>query len=33
VTAAEEQYLWQHIDKQDTFSTVARFDPELLPDA
>src|SRR5215510_8953468 len=32
VSAAEEEYLWQHLDRSDTFSTARVFDPTEIPD-
>ena len=32
VSAAEEEYLWQHLDRSDTFSTAHVFDPAEIPD-
>jgi D-isomer specific 2-hydroxyacid dehydrogenase, catalytic domain len=31
VSAADERYLWQHIDQDDTFSTADVCDPALIP--
>src|SRR5262245_5700547 len=33
MTAADEEYLWRHMDQRDTFSTAAVFDASLLPNA
>jgi D-lactate dehydrogenase len=32
MTAADEEYLWRHIDQRDTFSSPDLFDPGRLPD-
>src|SRR5215475_13526911 len=32
MTAADEEYVFHHMDRRDTFSTTAAFDPSVLPD-